>query len=563
MAIEGDDGAKLNDQAVDKLSRRLRDLEKLVRQQAGQLQDLRTKVAKQRQSSDDEDDEDDEEDDDDEDDDEEEEGEDGDSDDEDAESNTNASDAPPAPVQRSTTEMKFARWAAVRRTLKEALHPAFYILVGTHNEHDSPVANSRPDDRRNEVEEISQKLPEGRFEQPEFIMFKSRHLMLWLRWNIDDSNLGYDPEDEHMHYMIERPFKLLVYGAGKIRNGLAEFEDYRRKTNPTLTEEDFEKEWEENPPIDNAADVEVDAANLTLPQLTGLIKDIRTLVKFMDHFIVPLETRESYEHVYFSELWYAFPLGSLIYVKDRNVPQKVWKVLQRLGASPFPMILPDGSRSRSRFCPFVIDCYYIDFDGNRYFPVYRRIFIEPFQGLEKSTDLIACPLEVAKAAGLIDTDSLVARGRDFIEHTRPTHRDYTGRNQLEEPNGTLLVDSELLQGRDDVSLYSEWIDSEAMIDIERAFHAVRGWRPVDSEPPQVPERDYDDIPAGWTCHFDRYWDIRVARRLMSTETDKWGKWDRDHPPTDPDDLLLLPGRVFGFVFQTRRWSMFSSFYSPD
>lgn len=542
MQIRSDGSRRMDSKTAERLSKQIGDVEESVRYQANQLKELRAILETAAEDSNAEESEEDE-------------------DENDAlpetgkvMDKTNASTDPPTPPQRSTSEMKFARWSFIRRALKEPIHPAFYVLVGNITEHEFP-ASRHMDERRDDVEGISQKLPEGQFEQPEFIMFKSRILMVWLRWNIDDSNLGYDPQDIHMHYMIERPFKLLVYGASKIRNGLSLLEEYRRKTYP-ITEEDYDAGWRADPPLDNISDGEIDPSNLTLLQLTGLIKDIRTLVKFMDHFIVPLEMKESYERVYFSELWYAFPLGSLIYIKDRNIPQKVWKVLQRLGASPFPMILPDGSRSRSRLCPFVIDCYYIDFDGNRYFPVYKRITIEPFHGQEKSTDLIACPLEVAKASGLVDEESLVARGRDFISLTRPTHRDYTGRNQLEEPDGKLLSDQ--IQGRDDVSLYSEWIDSEVMVDIERAFQGVRAWRLSDSEPPQVPERDYEDIPAHWTCHFDRYWDIRVARRLMTSETDKWQKWNRDHPPTNPEDLLLLPGRVFGFVFQTRRWSTFSS-----
>lgn len=452
---------------------------------------------------------------------------------------------------RSTSDLKLAHWATtpLHLGLVESRHPAVYVLVGEVGHYDSkPTTN----DETCSPVEISQELPVGRYELPDVIVMTSMRLLTYIDYKIYDGSLQWTEKEEcKVHFTILRPFKILVFFDEEIRNHVVELEQ-RRRLIKSMTEDEYEEDWRSHPPLDGRSELET--SNKTVPELTGLIKDFRALIKFMDHYITPAISRNLDEKVYFSELWYSFPTGSLIYVKDKKIRQKVWRVIQRTGGRYWRRDLTSGRRhSVSRKASqFVIDCYYTDFDGNRYFPVYHRILIDPFDGLESLAGLPACPLQAAVARGNIDLEVMVNRGREFLECTRPTHRDYTGRNQLHQPDG-----EELMRGDsvipENVSCYSEWIDSEVMVDIERALHAVPNWRPRTSEFRAFKDESGPDLFTD--TDVDNLWDRKSTERFINSETEKWQKWDWDHPPTEWEDLVLLPGRIYAFVFRTRKWGM--------
>ena len=462
---------------------------------------------------------------------------------------------------RSTGELKPARWGAIPMRI-ELAHPAIYVLVGQigSTECDEPELATN----------VSAELPTSRYELPECVIVKSMRLLTYLDFNMHDGSLSWSEDhDENVHFFVLRPFKLFVFFDHEIRRGLVELEEHRRSVRPNMTGQDYDAEWESNPPTDGyIAGRKIEASTLTMPELTGLIKDLCALVKFMDHFITPVMSKRYTETdtVYYSELWYTFPAGSLIYIKHKNVPQKMWRVIQRTGGKPD--LEPsrryrynDDGQQDSRntgLSQFVIDCYHLDFDGSRYLPIFRRISIKRFDGVELITALPVFPLEAAEAGGYIDVDAMLQRGQDFIECTRPTHRDYTGRNELQQPNGKDMADRDTLLP-ENASRHSEWIDSEVMVDMERAIHAVPAWRPTTSEFRAFQnEVNYEIFEH---VDLDSVWDKKSTGRFINRETVKWQKMDRDHPPTEREDLLLLPGRVFAFVFRTRKWGKSNHLHS--
>ncbi|KAH6854718.1 hypothetical protein B0I37DRAFT_38322 [Chaetomium sp. MPI-CAGE-AT-0009] len=388
-------------------------------------------------------------------------------------------------------------------------------------------------------------------------------LVTYLDFNIHDGSLSWhEDKEDNVAFCILRPFKFLVHFDKEIRTHLADLENSRQALH-SGTEEEWEAEWQRNPPPD--VDIHpqmMRPQELTLVQLTGLIKELRTLTQFLDQYIAPARTRSPEEPVFFSDLWFTFPAGSLIYLKDRNISQKIWRVIQRTGGRRVENKTKGdgGSGSRAKCTPFVIDCYYLDFDGNRYIPIFHRHYIEPFDGLEPVTSLPVLPLGVAEDEGLIDLDATVERGQTFIECTRPTHRDYTGRNLLQRPDGEDMAWGD---GADNASRFSEWIDSEVMVDMDRAMHTFPGWRPSTTELRPF-SADDTELQYAMSTHMQRWpredidrdneWDRKSTDRLLSAEADKWQRWSRDHPPTEREDLLLLPSRVFAFVFRTRKWA---------
>lgn len=475
---------------------------------------------------------------------------------EDASSDHKAKDKGPTVIHRwCTSELKLANWASIvqKPTLPTEHHPAIYILLGDIND----VGTQIPEHSTGEIcdpGQASQDLPEGRHELPKLIAMRSMRLLLYIENKIYQKTLRWTVGALRVvNFIILRPFKILAFLDDEIRQHLKELEE-RRRSIKNLTEEEYDDDWRSNPPSDNLNANEdgksITNNETTLSEFTGLIKDFRSLIRFMDHYIVPAISRKPDEHVYFSDLWYTFPPGSLIYINNEKVPQKIWKVVQRAETTRLEENHSGSSREISQF---VIDCYFIDFDGNSYNPSFHNIRIDLFDGCEPVTSLPAFPLQAAETWGHIDVEAMVNRGRDFIECTRPTHRDYTGRNQLQHPNGMDMIKSDTILP-ENVSRYSEWIDSEVMVDIERALHAVPAWRPDKcgvSAPSEYlnPALDIKNVDC------EHVWDRKSTDRLINREKERWRKWDRDHPPTEREDLLLLPGRVFGFVFRTRKWGM--------
>ncbi|KAI3324697.1 hypothetical protein HD806DRAFT_493377 [Xylariaceae sp. AK1471] len=466
----------------------------------------------------------------------------------------------PPDQPRCTSELKLARWASIRQD--ELVHPALYVLVDRAGHDDSEQLGRATDSETFNSVEVPQKLPVGRYELPALIMIKSMRLLKYIDSCICGGSLHWQSHaSNRANFVIMRPFQMLIFFDDVIRNHLVEFEERRRNVK-SMTEDEYDADWRSNPPVDSNV---THLSDHTVSELTGLIKDFRALIRFMDHYIAPAISRKPNENIYFSDLWYMFPTGSLIYIKDKNIPQKIWRVIQRTEGTPFRQSAREHNKvldlESSKFTQFVIDCYHIDYDGNRYIPSFHRIFIDPFSGLEPVTSLPAFPLQAAEAGGYIDSEAMVNRGRDFIECTQPTHRDYIGRNQLQRPNGEAMTSSDTVLP-ENASRYSEWIDSEVMVDIERALHAVPAWRPnateyraFDSEIEAIVDHEDIDFPG--------VWDRKTTDFLMRTEAEKWQRWDRDYPPTEREDLLLLSGGIFAFVFRTRKWACLQLEKGPD
>jgi hypothetical protein len=280
----------------------------------------------------------------------------------------------------------------------------------------------------------------------------------------------------------------------------------------------------------------------------------------MDNTLIPEQKRiaNGPENVRFSDLWFLFPQGSLIFSKDRNIPQQVWRVIQRTGGRRY-LSQPTGRANdyRTSFSPFVIDCYHLDYDGTRYCPIYHQFEINEFDGMQSVQSLQVIPLIVAeREPKLIDRDALLARGREFISYTTNAHhRYYSGRSYHRTTYGRKL--SDLTDGGNarNVSQYPERVDSEVIVDFARAIQEVPWWRPNDNDP----EYSFaDSAETGDDTGIDRdsSWDQKFRDEFMEQESRKWRLWEKTQSVPQGEDLLLLPDRVFAFVLRSRRWGRY-------
>ncbi|KAF2733832.1 hypothetical protein EJ04DRAFT_604115 [Polyplosphaeria fusca] len=306
-----------------------------------------------------------------------------------------------------------------------------------------PQQNCETSVETEETDSPPSKTRQGPRELPERVRINSQRLAIFLDYNVHDRTLAWSSY-ERTPLCFLRPYKFLVSKNEQIRSELKDMERIRSDRRPG-TEEEYNEELKRTLPEDEIPPHEVKLDAVPVVQLTALIKDLRCLVKFMDEFVQPSIERiwSRTDHVFFSDLWYLYPAGSLIYVKNKKVPQKIWKVIQRTSGRRYMTPPIDDHYDHSapwflKFTPFVIDCFHIDYDGSRYVRTYETLRIEHFEGFQPVTSLLVLPLQAAEEEGLVDRKVLIARGQDFVKCTRASHREYVGRNQILRPNGLKL-----------------------------------------------------------------------------------------------------------------------------
>ncbi|KAK1724974.1 uncharacterized protein BDZ83DRAFT_621299 [Colletotrichum acutatum] len=394
---------------------------------------------------------------------------------------------------------------------------------------------------------------------------------------------------------IFRPYKILQWLEPKIRERLSEIPDLCLKST------DRDKSVED-PNVPTKADVEdengtkkdakpsmtreardiliftpaYDWKYLTHEELREASDDLGILVSFMDKYILPLGNvlqRSVDIRVHYQELWHVFKPGSIIYVKDPAVPQKLWRVVQGKGGQRPQYRQPStqtthfqlgGAWNDSRPLPFVIECYYIDFDGDQFIRVFKDFKFEMLRDLTSIRSLPIVPLSIAERDGLIDLAGCEVKGQDFISYTKWSYSYYRGQSLIDEPDGTVLRRSE--KGAiTSVVMIAEAIESPVVVDLHRCLQEVPSWKPGRSsrgswgeaetiEEQKAPPKNYLIPPAPPGVDDDRVWDARMAEEVLNyTDQSQPVEVYRREPPKG-DEILLLPNRVFAFVLRTRQWA---------
>ncbi|KAI9692199.1 MAG: hypothetical protein M1822_006429 [Bathelium mastoideum] len=300
---------------------------------------------------------------------------------------------------------------------------------------------------------------------------------------------------------------------------------------------------------------------LTYSEIRQALNDLRCLVGVIDETVTPLRShfQQGPKTVFFSDLWYFFEVGSYVFVKDKFIPQKVWQIIQ---ATPGRKLFGPPEGFEGPWCPWrgltgpiVLECYYLDYDGVKWVPVFKRFHIESFSGSQSTASLSILPLHVAEKEGFVRTDTIKRRGEEFLKSREHRHLYYSGRSLDKTPLGEQMYQPDPL-GTGQSRVISEIIESQVVVDFERARQAVPDWAPKSNEmtfhiPKAAEFDDPDEIVES-----DSYWDTKYRDEFLDEAEKKWQTWDKDTSTKHPsgDDLLLLPDRIFAFVLRTRSWT---------
>ena len=206
--------------------------------------------------------------------------------------------------------------------------------------------------------------------------------------------------------------------------------------------------------------------------------------------------------------------------------------------------------------PFVVDCFYYDFDGTNFGAILRSITIPKYEGMAPVNRLAVYPESLSGDPNQSVKNILAERGRQFVQlcsMSAIAHRTYTGRT-LDDP--------------------PEEVDSQVIIDCHMAAIVPSDQRPDKAQwmptlgmtqPTEPDEREITEIHANCyrqdcgICNNPRtnyvFNHQRFARQqskdyVTSEEivNRPFGEGElREH------HIMLLPYRVFGFVLRSRKW----------
>ncbi|KAJ2987411.1 hypothetical protein NUW58_g4520 [Xylaria curta] len=215
--------------------------------------------------------------------------------------------------------------------------------------------------------------------------------------------------------------------------------------------------------------------------------------------------------------------------------------------------------------------YYIDFDGQRFSPVRGDVSIEVFEGEKEITKLPIYPLRFHKEHEyfLRDLQDRGQRFREIVSSGNPT-LSYQGWTLTKDPSGN---DIEARPGQG--STWPENIESDVIVDFNEAYQVHPWWKPAFQQFPEAesfyPTTTRDEFPiVEWSdrsrfkefaSHEEmvvEYDGVRELEWANFIETDPFiGERDTSEPlghlaqTLSPDDLALLPSRLFVYALRSR------------
>ena len=321
-------------------------------------------------------------------------------------------------------------------------------------------------------------------------------------------------------------------------------------------------------------------------------RELRCLIEFIDNELTTVvedfKARRR-KTVYFSDLWYLFRPGDLLYTPlskksdtgiarsmDVDLPlgvrksgarfQEVWRIDATGNGRPNLRGLTNEDPWAREINPFVLHGYYVDLTYMHTYATNMYWFkIETFTGQRDISALPFYPLEyVANADHL--RSKWKARGEAFREFHTFVHKYYIGRSLTSHPNGDCPA-------KDDLPYHAENINSQVVVDFKEAFAANPGWQPYgDSDPPinialAEFQESYDTsfwsdlnrkvlhVSSSDHIYRDCNIDFKLTEEQRLHDTIMRNKRDilYEHSELSDEHLILLPNRVFAFVLRNRKF----------
>ncbi|EEH10616.1 conserved hypothetical protein [Histoplasma capsulatum G186AR] len=322
--------------------------------------------------------------------------------------------------------------------------------------------------------------------------------------------------------------------------------------------------------------------------------ELRCLVEFMDtdlHDIFEVKRRISngdITEIAFEHLWLLFKPGDVVLGSSSDDNQSIrqaYRVLNISGGrayfdsgykASFVGIIDhigDSDSENEEKCRdaikcsgmdttcFIVDAFYIDFDGTKFGPRSKRFAIPPFKGTKPIRSLIPFPLLPGPESEQIER-SLIQRGRRFAELVPGTHKKYSGATVQEGNQTTKGYNNWMIK---ETELHSEIVvDQAAGVEhfkqkVYRFGRSLKfGSGAIARATPQDKRETFDPLPdqedGDWvTDVFDDSKFEEDRQNEFRRTTDLLGFRTLQQKPIPNDNLMLFPYRAYGYGLLDHKW----------
>lgn len=339
------------------------------------------------------------------------------------------------------------------------------------------------------------------------------------------------------------------------------------------------------PPVDNC---------------TEALAAMRCYVKFVDDEIMPqyaqFETLKAVDDpkIRFSDLHYLFRTGELVYrpygsdTSGKGDPRewkrtgkRLWRTYGIRSRDTGYRVRPtdhrkyDMQQDTEGDDSFLIRAFYLEYTGEEFCTMTMEFAIQPFKGLRRIRTLPIYPVRF----GPEDLDQYIsdaiALGDKTLEYIDLRHVSYDSWTVTRTPKGDPICDTSGIELK-----HPEYINSDVMIDFTEAFQACPHWKPQRTilRPEPVEQMtEMDDFPILWWSSSSRDELVAESSELVPVRTGV-SMWEQNKfISTDPllacmtenylkgtlttreflvrpEDKGLIACRVFGYVFQDRKFA---------
>lgn len=380
----------------------------------------------------------------------------------------------------------------------------------------------------------------------------------------------------------ERPFTTLVYFHKDMKKALADLEVRWAHyldggTSPTTTNV-------------STRDLTQDADE-SIDDCPAALAIMRAYMKYAEERLLPEYNRfvdkdySSNAQVRFTDLWYLFRTGDLIYrpIEGSLLNQQYFRTGKRTWktyclqpcATQYQSTLSEHREYDSddeESAAFIVHAYYLEYTGEEFCVVTKAFTIPPYENSVPVSSLPVFPVRFVPnwQAMLEDTKDI---GNKTLHYIETKHASYEGWSVIRTPAGEKMTDASGNQLN-----RSEHINSDIMVDFVEAFQACPAWKPkrVVLRPQKaVPKIVSDEFPIIWWpdesrgrvlseiseivplitgVHIRQQNEFLSRDALLSKliQNDNRGKLSTREYLTE-EDKCLLTGRVFGYVFQERKF----------
>ncbi|KAF2440889.1 P-loop containing nucleoside triphosphate hydrolase protein [Karstenula rhodostoma CBS 690.94] len=316
-------------------------------------------------------------------------------------------------------------------------------------------------------------------------------------------------------------------------------------------------------------------------------EELRCYIRFVDEQLIPPSRRfdnpdvSKPQTVRFHELDYLFKLGQYVYFersfnvgKPIATEQRVKRVYEVVSKTPCGCLTYECGH---RTVPWMLRCYYLDHDGERYGALASHLNMRFWEGEKKITDLDYYPVEYLPENRETELKRSKSDGANFVSHLTKRYSFYSGWSLIKGPDLRPIDDPKTSEPMKN----PEHVESDVLVDLTETFDSIPSWRPTfDYVGPRPPldnvqydkwdtlsiiswsDKNRATVKSSWqdVIHDDLWVNEDEVREFIGRNPALCLTGYMLPPAPSGDELALLPRRMFAYAVWDRKFLPIDSRY---